>query len=89
LVRSWNRRRERLGFVMCLGEVGRVVRLLDERRAVVGLAGREITAVLDVVLAEGGTVVPGDVVVVSMGMVLAVTDESELVGTPSTGRERR
>jgi hydrogenase maturation factor len=65
---------------MCLGEVGRVLGLLDERRAVVELSGREITAVLDVVLAEGGWVVPGDVVVVSMGMVLAVTDESELVG---------
>jgi hydrogenase maturation factor len=65
---------------MCLGEVGRVLRLLDERRAVVEFSGRESTAVLDVVLAEGGVVVPGDVVVVSMGMVLAVTDESELVG---------
>jgi hydrogenase maturation factor len=64
---------------MCLGEVGRILRQLDERRAVVEFSGREITAVLDVVLAEGGQVVPGDVVVVSMGMVLAVTDESELV----------
>ena len=72
---------------MCLGEVGRVVRVLDERHAVVGLSGREVTAVLDVVLAEGRAVVPGDVVVVSMGMVLAVTDESELVGTRSIGRE--
>ena len=63
---------------MCLGEVGRVLRLLDERRAVVESSGRETVAVLDVVLAEGGEVVPGDVVVVSMGMVLAVTDESEL-----------
>jgi hydrogenase maturation factor len=67
---------------VCLGEVGRVVRLLDERRAVVECPGREVTAVLDVVLAEGGAVVPGDVVVISMGMVLAVTDESELVGNP-------
>ena len=68
---------------MCLGEVGRVVRLLDERRVVVECSGREVTAVLDVVIAEGGAVVPGDIVVVSMGMVLAVTDESELVGDPS------
>ena len=67
---------------MCLGEVGRVIGLLDERHAVVELRGREVTAVLDVVLAEGGAVVPGDVVVVSMGLVLAVTDESELVGDP-------
>lgn len=74
---------------MCLGEVGRVVRLLDERRAVVRLSGREVTAVLDVVLAEGGAVVPGDVVVVSMGLVLAVTDESELVRSNSMGRQRR
>jgi hydrogenase maturation factor len=65
---------------MCLGEAGRVVRLVDERRAVVELAGREVTALLDVVLAEGGAVVPGDVVVVSMGLVLAITDESELAG---------
>ncbi len=65
---------------MCLGESGRVVRLVDERRAVVELAGREVTALLDVVLAEGGAVVPGDVVVVSMGLVLAITDESELAG---------
>jgi hydrogenase maturation factor len=72
---------------MCLGEVGRVLRLLDERRAVVGLSGREVTAVLDVVLAEGRAVVPGDAVVVSMGMVLAVTDESDLVGTSPIGRE--
>jgi len=62
--------------------VGRVLRLLDERRAVVECSGREVTAVLDVVLAEGGAVVPGDLVIVSMGMVLAVTDESELVGNP-------
>jgi hydrogenase maturation factor len=67
---------------VCLGDVGRVVRLLDERRAVVERSGREIIALLDVVLAEGGAVVPGDVVVVSMGMVLAVADESELVGNP-------
>jgi hydrogenase maturation factor len=72
---------------MCLGEVGRVVRLLDARRAVVEMSGREVTAVLDVVLAEGGAVAPGDVVFVSMGMVLAVTDESELVGTRSIGRK--
>jgi hydrogenase maturation factor len=72
---------------MCLGEVGRVVRLLDARCAVVEMSGREVTAVLDVVLAEGGAVAPGDVVFVSMGMVLAVTDESELVGTRSIGRK--
>jgi hypothetical protein len=39
------------------------------------------------VLAEGRAVVPGDAVVVSMGMVLAVTDQSESVGTSSIGRE--
>jgi hydrogenase maturation factor len=63
---------------MCLGEVGRVVRLVDERLAVVEFGGREVTAALDVVLAEGGAVEPGDVVIVSMGLVLAVTDETEL-----------
>ncbi len=63
---------------MCLGEVGRVLGLLDERRAVVEFAGREVTASLDVVLAEGAAVRPGDVVIVSMGFVLAITDDSEL-----------
>lgn len=63
---------------MCLGEVGRVVRMLDERTAVVQCAGREVTAALDVVLADGGAVDAGDVVIVSMGFVLAITDESEL-----------
>ena len=74
---------------MCLGEVGRVVRLLDDRQAVVELAGREVTALLDVGVAEGGAVVPGDVVVVSMGVVLAVTDDAELVGDPSEREEAR
>jgi hydrogenase maturation factor len=66
---------------MCLGEVGRVVGLLDARRAVVEISGRKVTALLDVVVAEGVAVAPGDVVIVSMGMVLAVADESELAGT--------
>ena len=74
---------------MCLGEVGRVRRLLDERRAVVELPGRDVTALLDVVLADGGSVVAGDVVVVSMGLVLAVTDDAELVGDPSEREEAR
>ena len=74
---------------MCLGEVGRVRRLLDERRAVVALPGRDVTALLDVVLADGGAVVAGDVVVVSMGLVLAVTDDAELVGDPSEREEAR
>lgn len=64
---------------MCLGEVGRVVELLDDRTAVVEVADHRVTAALDVLLAENGVVVPGDVVMVSMGFVLAVTDESELV----------
>jgi len=59
---------------VCLGDVGRVVRLLDERRAVVEVSGRDVIAVLDVVLAEGREIVAGDVVVVSMGLVLRVTD---------------
>lgn len=63
---------------MCLGEVGRVVSLPDERTAVVECAGREVTVALDVVLADGGVVGVGDVVIVSMGFVLAITDESEL-----------
>jgi hydrogenase maturation factor len=70
---------------MCLGEVGRVVRLLDERTAIVECTGREVTALLDVVLADGASVVPGDVVVVSMGLVLAIVDESEM----ATGDEAR
>jgi hydrogenase maturation factor len=73
---------------MCLGEMGRVVRLLDERTAVVECADREITSLLDVVLAEGGAVRPGDVVVVSMGLVLAIVDETELAdGADMSDRE--
>ncbi|HSL74976.1 MAG TPA: HypC/HybG/HupF family hydrogenase formation chaperone [Ilumatobacteraceae bacterium] len=73
---------------MCLGEVGRVIRLLDERTAVVECTGREVTAALDVVLAEGGVVGAGDVVIVSMGFVLAITDESELAaGAGPSDRE--
>ena len=73
---------------MCLGQVGRVVSLLDGRLAVVECAGREVTASLDVVVADGTDVGPGDVVIVSMGFVLAVTDESELAaGEGRSGRE--
>jgi hydrogenase maturation factor len=73
---------------MCLGEMGRVLRLLDERTAVVECADREITSLLDVVLAEGGAVRPGDVVVVSMGLVLAIVDETELAdGADMSDRE--
>jgi hydrogenase maturation factor len=73
---------------MCVGEMGRVVRLLDERTAVVECTGREITALLDVVLAEGGAVRTGDVVVVSMGLVLAIVDETELAdGVDMSDRE--
>lgn len=73
---------------MCLGEVGRVVSLRDERTAVVELAGREVTAALDVVIVEGGAVSVGDVVIVSMGFVLAITDESELAaGAGPSDRE--
>ncbi len=64
---------------MCLGEVGRVVALLDERTAIVECGGRKVTALLDVVIAERSVVMPGDVVTVSMGLVLAIVDESELV----------
>ena len=64
---------------MCLGEVGRVVRLFDERTVVVECGGREVTAALDVVLVDGGAVDVGDVVVVSMGFVLAIIDESDVV----------
>lgn len=73
---------------MCLGEVGRVVRLLDERTAIVGCGDREVTAALDVLLAGGEVVAPGDVVIVSMGFVLAITDESELgAGVGPSDRE--
>jgi hydrogenase maturation factor len=63
---------------MCLGEVGRVVRLHGDRTAVVECTDREIMAALDLVLAEGVEVREGDVVIVSMGFVLAIADESEL-----------
>lgn len=72
---------------MCLGEVGRVVGLLDERRAVVEYPGRQATALLDVVRAEGVDVGPGDVVIVSMGFVLAIADETELAVADQVDRE--
>ena len=68
---------------MCLGEIGRVVMLLDEHTALVECARREVTASLDVVLADGTAVGPGDVVMVSRGFVLAVTDEAELAAVPA------
>jgi hydrogenase maturation factor len=73
---------------MCLGEVGRVVGLLDERSAIVECNGRDVVAALDVVLAEGSVVAPGDVVIVSMGFVLSVADESEIAaGTDPFDRQ--
>jgi len=59
---------------MCLGDLARVV-ALDDDRAIVEIAGVRSTVGLAVLRAEGTSVEPGDLVVVSMGLVVAVTDD--------------
>lgn len=59
---------------MCLGDLARVV-ALDDDRAIVEIAGVRSTVSLAVLRAEGTSVEPGDLVVVSMGLVVAVTDD--------------
>ena len=59
---------------MCLGDLARVV-ALDDDRATVEIAGVRSTVSLAVLRAEGTSVEPGDLVVVSMGLVVAVTDD--------------
>ena len=59
---------------MCLGDLARVV-ALDDDRAIVEIAGVRSTVSLAVLRAEGASVEPGDLVVVSMGLVVAVTDD--------------
>lgn len=59
---------------MCLGDLARVV-ALDGDRAIVEIDGAHSTVGLAVVRAEGTPLEPGDLVVVSMGLVVAVTDD--------------
>jgi hydrogenase maturation factor len=59
---------------MCLGDLARVV-ALDGDRAVVEIAGEHSTVGLAVMHVEGTSLEPGDLVVVSMGLVVAVTDD--------------
>ena len=61
---------------MCLGDLARVVELVDGDRAIVEVAGVRSTVSLAVARAEGTSVEPGDLVVVSMGLVVAVTDDA-------------
>jgi hydrogenase maturation factor len=60
---------------MCLGDLARVV-TVDGDRATVEIGGVRSTVSLAVPRAEGTSVAPGDLVVVSMGLVLAVTDDA-------------
>lgn len=63
---------------MCLGKYGTITEVIDVGRAIVtydGAGGRSEVS-LAVLVAEGTTVEPGDVVVVSMGMALRMLDEA-------------
>lgn len=61
---------------MCLGDLARVVELVGGDQAIVEVAGIRSTVSLVVPRAEGIPVEPGDLVVVSMGLVVAVTDDA-------------
>jgi hydrogenase maturation factor len=61
---------------MCLGDLARVVELVDGGRAIVEVAGVRSTVSLAVPRAEGTPLEPRDQVVVSMGLVVAVTDDA-------------
>jgi hydrogenase maturation factor len=65
---------------MCLGEYATVVEVIDPARAVVSCrpAGTYRDVSLAVLAAEGTPVVPGDVVMVSIGIALRVVGEAEL-----------
>lgn len=66
---------------MCLGEHGTIVDVIDVGRAVVRFdddATRQIS--LAVLAAEGTAVVPGDRVMVSIGMALRLEQGEEVVG---------
>lgn len=60
---------------MCLGDLARVV-TVDGDRAIVRIGGIRSTVSLAVPRAEGTSVAPGDLVVVSMGLVVAITDDA-------------
>ena len=62
---------------MCLGDLARVVELVGGDQAVVEVAGVRSTVSLVVPRTEGTPVGPGDLVVVSMGLVVAVTDDAD------------
>ena len=61
---------------MCLGDLARVIDLVGDDRAIVEVAGVRSTVSLVVPRTEGTPVEPGDLVVVSMGLVVAVTDDT-------------
>ena len=66
---------------MCLGEYGTIVDVIDIGRAVVRFdddTTRQIS--LAVLAAEGTSVVPGDRVMVSIGMALRLEEGEEVVG---------
>jgi hydrogenase maturation factor len=64
---------------VCLGEYGKVVELRDDARAVVAFDGSRRVVSLAVLVAEGTSVAVGDIVMVSIGMVLRVVDDAELL----------
>jgi len=61
---------------MCLGDLARVIELVGGDQAIVEVAGLRSMVSLVVQRTEGTPVEPGDLVVVSMGLVVAVTDDA-------------
>jgi hypothetical protein len=65
---------------VCLGEYGTIVDVIDVGRAIVRYDDRHTCAVsLAVLAAEGICVVPGDRVMVSIGMALEVESGKEVI----------
>ena len=66
---------------MCLGEYGTIVEVIDHGRAIVRYDDHHTSEVSLAVLAvEGVTVVPGDRVMVSIGIALELEAGKEAVG---------
>lgn len=73
---------------MCLGEYGTIVQIIDGGRAIVRFGDDSTRQVsLAVLVAEGTPVVPGDRVMVSIGMALELERGQPDPSSPETTRE--
>lgn len=61
---------------MCLGDISRVVGLVGTDRAIVERTGQRSIVSLAVMRADGIQIATGDLVVVSMGLAIAVTNDA-------------